>query len=123
LRARFEADYARLYGAGAITLGTPVEIVALRAVGTGPAAALPASKSGETGIAVTALAPACKRLVRSGSDAEARIEAGIFDDAELRPGQLVQGPALIERWDTSIWVPEAVTASRDGMGSIVLEVL
>ena len=25
-------------------------------------------------------------------------------------------------WDSSIWVPEGVTARRDGLGSIILEV-
>lgn len=121
LRARFEADYAQLYGAGAITLGTPVEIVALRAVGTGPAAAL-ASNASNAPIGETRLAPARKRMVRFGPDADARVEVDIYDDAQLCPGAVIQGPALIERWDTSIWVPEAVTARRDGNGSIVLEV-
>ena len=36
LRARFEEEYTQRYGAGSISKGTPIEVVAIRAVGTGP---------------------------------------------------------------------------------------
>jgi N-methylhydantoinase A len=123
LRSRFEHEYSQRYGAGSITLGTPVEIVALRAVGTGPGGtaglAQPAeAPSGEA----RELRPAATRTVRSGADTGARIEVGIFDDAAIGAGHLVRGPALIERSDTMIWVPEGASAHRDAAGSIILEV-
>ena len=122
LRNRFEREYAQRYGAGSTTLGTPVEIVAIRAVGTG---AVHISSPGASAIdnpqSSTEIAPVRRRLVRSGADIGSRVEAGIFDDAAIGTGQVVCGPALIERWDTSIWVPENMIGRRDGTGSIILE--
>jgi len=123
LRRQFESEYSQRYGAGSITLGTPVEIVSLRAVGTGPATAVsPGAGAGEAGAAPEVIEPERKRLVRSGADADMTLEVAILDEAMLGPGQAVEGPALLERWDTSIWVPEGALARRDGAGSILLEV-
>jgi N-methylhydantoinase A/oxoprolinase/acetone carboxylase beta subunit len=61
--------------------------------------------------------------VRSGADQGAYVEVDVFGDAELAAGWAVRGPALIDRSDTTIWVPDGVRASRDGNGSILLEVL
>jgi N-methylhydantoinase A len=122
LRARFEAEYVRRYGAGSISLGTPIEVVALRAVGTGPADTLPAPPPMDPDMQGQELTPARSRLVRSGTEPGARIRVGVVDDAALQPGGALPGPALIERRDTSIWVPEGVTARRDRSGSIILEV-
>ncbi len=121
LRQRFESEYALRYGAGSITLGTPVEIVSLRAVGTGPGAPRPGKESGNSR-EPELVVPARQRLVRSGAAADMAVEVAILDDAMLGPGQAVAGPALIERWDTSIWVPEGALARREGTDSIVVEV-
>jgi len=122
LRQRFESEYSQRYGAGSITLGTPVEFVSLRAVGTGPAAATAESTSRPSEDGLEILQPERMRQVRSGADANMMIDVAIFDDAMIAPGQGVKGPALIERWDTSIWVPEGALARRDETGSILLEV-
>lgn len=119
---RFKHEYAQRYGAGSISLGTPVEVVALRAVGTGPSVEF---GHGETSIgrsdAEYVVDPVKWRDVRSGAVADARTMVGIFDDAILRIGQKLVGPALIERKDTAIWVPEGMEAFRDASGSILLE--
>lgn len=120
----FRDEYVRRYGAGSITTGTPVELVALRAVGTGPAvldAALPRQPDGARA-APDALRSGRTRAVRVGPDREAYTQVEVFDDAELATGRTVRGPALIDRSDTTIWVPEWARAGRDGNGSIVLEV-
>jgi N-methylhydantoinase A len=122
LRARFEAEYTLRYGAGSISLGTPIEVVALRAVGTGPAEAGLTAPPEAANAPLSQLKPAQSRRVRSGTEPGARIRVGVIEDAALHPGHALPGPALIERWDTSIWVPEGVTARRDGAGSIILEV-
>ena len=123
LRERFEDEYSQRYGAGSITLGTPVELVSLRAVGTGPAAAITDnSAGGAAGEAPQVIRPARSRRVRSGADAAMTQEVGILDEALLAPGQAVTGPVLIERWDTSIWVPQGAIARRDANAAILLEV-
>jgi N-methylhydantoinase A len=119
---RFAREYAQRYGAGSITLGTPVEIVAVRAVGTGPSEAIgPVTQENDAG-AGKEISTSRKREVRAGADAEARIEVGILEYDAIRASQAIRGPALIERWDTSIWVPEGMLARRDGAGSIIVEV-
>jgi len=60
--------------------------------------------------------------VRVGADEAAYVEVDIFGDGELVPGWAVSGPALIDRSDTTIWVPDRVRASKDANGSILLEV-
>jgi N-methylhydantoinase A len=122
LRARFEQEYTQRYGAGSIAMGTPIEIVAIRAVGTGPADVGAAHPPPATAAPAGTIVPAQSRLVRSGTAPGARIRVGVIADAALEAGQSLHGPALIERSDTSIWVPEGVTASRDNAGSIILEV-
>jgi N-methylhydantoinase A len=122
LRARFEEEYGQRYGAGSIAIGTPIEIVAIRAVGTGPAANGLAPLSPPLEAPLATIAPSQSRLVRSGTEPGARIRVGLIADEAIGAGQALPGPALIERWDTSIWVPEGVTARRDCAGSIVLEV-
>ncbi len=121
--AAFREEYVRRYGAGSTMAGTPVELVALRAVGTGPPvlgdASLPRL---DIGAEVDELGAGRTRAVRFGSDETAYVEVGVFDDLELAPGRVVQGPAVIDRSDTTIWVPAGVRASRDGNDSIVLEV-
>lgn len=119
LRARFEQDYASRYGEGAITLGTPIEIVALRAVGEGPAAGL--DRAPQMAVSVGLVQPRSRRFLRSGQDAGSQLEVAVHDDADIGIGQSVDGPALLERWDTAIWVPQGFRAHRDEAGNMVLE--
>jgi N-methylhydantoinase A len=122
LRRRFEQEYAQRYGAGSITLGMPVEVVVIRAVGTGPGAAIGLdSCATEADDVREEVGSARRRRVRSGSEACSKIDTGIFDDTAIDVGDALRGPALIERWDTSIWVPGGVSAYRDRAGSIILE--
>lgn len=121
LRTRFEHDYASRYGEGAITLGTPVEIVALRAVGEGPQAGLDQLNASTTEAVAGSVQPLSRRFVRSGQDAASRLEVCVYDDADICQGQTVDGPALLERWDTAIWVRAGFRTHRDAAGNIVLE--
>src|SRR4029453_5947999 len=96
------------------------ELVALRAVGTGPTAMVAPAANGSGG-SPQFISATISRLGRSGSDAHARIEIGIFEDDAVAMNQAVEGPALIERWDTSIWVPVGYIARRDCAGNLLLE--
>jgi N-methylhydantoinase A len=122
LRARFEEEYVRRYGAGSISLGTPIEVVALRAVGTSPGEVEFSRSQCDTSLPSSALKPAQSRLVRSGTEPGARLRVGVIEDEALQPGLRLEGPALIERRDTAIWVPDGATARRDLSGSVILEV-
>jgi N-methylhydantoinase A len=119
----FREEYAKRYGAGSITMGTPVQLVAVRAVGIG------STIHGELtprldrdGHPAGGIRSGRKRSVRLGVDEDASVDVEVYDDVELIVGQSVVGPALIDRSDTTTWVPLGVRASRDSSGSVVLEV-
>jgi N-methylhydantoinase A len=118
----FRQEYALRYGAGSISLGTPVELVAVRAVGIGSTihGELTPPLDG-TGNGVGELRSDRTRSVRFGAAEDARADVGVYDDDQLVVGQALWGPAIIDRSDTTIWVPDDVRASRDGNGSVVLE--
>jgi N-methylhydantoinase A len=44
----------------------------------------------------------------------------VYDEARFTVGSTVQGPAVIEATDTTIYVPAGVTAERDGFTNIVM---
>lgn len=45
----------------------------------------------------------------------------IFDEARFSVGSTIVGPAIVEAVDTTIYVPERVTATRDELTNIVLD--
>jgi N-methylhydantoinase A len=49
-----------------------------------------------------------------------RRQTPIYDEARFTVGSTVQGPAVIEATDTTIYVPAGVTAERDGFTNIVM---
>ncbi len=66
-----------------------------------------------------AAAPVGRRQVFS-PDLERTIEVAVHDRAELRPGAVVEGPAIIVEAQTSTVVPEGFGAFVDGFGHIEL---
>ncbi len=63
--------------------------------------------------------PMARRQVFS-PQLEQAIEVAVHDRAELRPGAVVEGPAIIVEAQTSTVVPEGFGASIDGFGHIEL---
>jgi N-methylhydantoinase A len=118
---RFRVEYAKRYGSGAIVLGAPVEVVALRAVGIGRT--VHATLDSAERASVSAGRPARRtgtrsvRARRDGSDVVAT-----FDGATLRPGHRVKGPALIDGVDTTIWIPARSSAQMDERSTLHVEV-
>jgi N-methylhydantoinase A len=116
----FHAEYARRYGHGAITLGVPVELVAVRAIGTGRT--VQAQLTRHARVASGPPAPVGTRAVRVGRDPADRREVPVHDGHALLPGHRIQGPALVDGSDTTVWVPPAATARVDGVGTLAIEV-
>jgi N-methylhydantoinase A len=44
---------------------------------------------------------------------DSRIPLPVYDDKLLRPGNVIEGPAIVNAHDTTISVPEGVLARRD----------
>jgi N-methylhydantoinase A len=119
LAADFREEYARRYGRGALVLGTPVELVCLRAIGTGrtPKASLaaPAAAPGTGGARPRPARPrpAGRRAVRVDRGTGGAVTVDVYDAARLRPGHRVGGPALVDGTDTTVWVPPGAVLTVD----------
>jgi len=53
-------------------------------------------------------------------DRHERRSTPIYDEARFSPGSTVDGPAVIEALDTTVYVPEGARATRDPLTNIVL---
>ena len=64
--------------------------------------------------------PAGERAVslRRGLGAE---QVTVYDGASLEPGDSFTGPALVDAPDTTIWVPQAMTARMDANRTLTIE--
>jgi N-methylhydantoinase A len=115
----FRVEYETRYGKGSLVLGAPVELVALRAVGSGETvhARLGVGQAApvEPG---TGPAPTDRRRVgvRRGRD-EAE-EVPVYEGRLLAPGHVIPGPALVDRVDTTVWLPRGSMAQLDAHGTI-----
>jgi N-methylhydantoinase A/oxoprolinase/acetone carboxylase beta subunit/N-methylhydantoinase B/oxoprolinase/acetone carboxylase alpha subunit len=122
LEEMFRAEYGRRYGAGSMMLGAPVELAALRVVGVGanpmpvPDVGRPRRESGDAG------AWAGERSVGVARGSDARSAVLVFDGLLLRRGDVVDGPALIDESDTTIWVPDGSQLEVDATGDLVLTI-
>jgi N-methylhydantoinase A len=111
LAERFTEAHRRVYFHGGEP-GRRVEIIGLRCTIRRRLEALPAFRERPTTLPRPADLP-----VRVGT---ADIRAALRDAAGLAAGETVAGPALIEGYSSSIWVPPGWTAERDASGNILM---
>jgi N-methylhydantoinase A len=111
LAERFTAAHRRLYMHGGEP-GRRVEIVGLRFGVRRPLETMPAFR---------------ERAVLSSHPGQAPVQAGggrmmarLVDAAGLSPGEAIAGPALIEGYSSSTWVPPGWRAVPDAHGNILL---
>ncbi|MFI2477847.1 hydantoinase/oxoprolinase family protein [Nocardia xishanensis] len=119
VRDAFLEAYALRYGRGAIMMETPIELAALRAIGTGAVsrAAMPIDLDGVAhGTPATPIGIRAVRLERHEAS-----PTSVFVASELRPGHRIDGPALIDDTDTTLFVPSGGTVHVDKRHSLNLE--
>lgn len=114
LRDDFLAAYERLFGPGTSSPGAGIEASTLRLNATGLIAA-PALEP-EPAIERVA-APAGEREVWC----QGRRLVAARHLAPLPPGSRLEGPALVDGWGHTAWVPPGVRARVDGFRSLVME--
>jgi N-methylhydantoinase A len=123
LIARFEAEYERVFGAGAGYPGAGYVITALRVVGRAPRTELSLARNEDEGVASGA--EAAKKGERGvifyESSGMERVQTPIYDGAKLTRGDCVSGPSVIEYVDTTVVVHAGQKAGVDGFGSLVVE--
>lgn len=118
LQSRFLQLYENTYGAGTAWSDMPERLVNYTVTVRGkirnpPLESLPSD-------------PCDDAAMRKGTrpvylpDRHERMEIPIYDETLFSVGSTVQGPAVIEAIDTTIYVPAGVTAERDELTNIVL---
>jgi N-methylhydantoinase A len=105
MRAKFEAAYLALYGRTEPAL--PVECVSWQVIVAGPRPVLDLTQQG------AATEGALHRGTRRAWFGGAYVETPVLDRLALRPGESVQGPALIEERECTLVLPPGATALCD----------
>ena len=116
---QFTKEYAARYGRGALVSGAPVEIVAMRAIGTGRT--VRARLDRRPADARGAPAASGSRRIHQGPH-DAPVEAAVVRGSDIRPGHTLTGPAIVDAADTTIWIPAGTSARVDGYGTFDLEI-
>ena len=123
LHEAFREEYVRRFGAGAVALGVAIEVMTLRAIGSAAE-----SGAGEHAWAPAGEAPtreaaaestARSRPVRIARDAEP-IAVPVHRTAGLVVGSRLEGPALVDAGDTTVWIPPGHDAALDERGSLFI---
>jgi N-methylhydantoinase A len=117
LTERFMAEYGRVYGAGAAWEGFPIVLHTARVVVTGVTEKPPIGTA--DGDRTSAAEPSGEREItlRRGS-----YTATTYDGPALRPGAVIDGPALVDDVDTTLLVPDGDRLEIDAMGNYVFTV-
>ncbi|WP_408587930.1 hydantoinase/oxoprolinase family protein [Novosphingobium sp.] len=114
---RFQSRYAEQYGLAGVTGESQVEISNVRVIGIGrtvravlPDTLRPRDTKGEA-------SAKGHRTVYVGHGKQ--VEVPVFDAEQLRPGDVVVGPALLDKVDTTLWAPAGATVSIEPNGSLI----
>ncbi|MGO8861854.1 MAG: hydantoinase/oxoprolinase family protein [Acidimicrobiales bacterium] len=118
----FKEEYARRYGRGSIVLGAPVELVSLRAVGSGRTVRASFQAGHAESVADgTRAEPVGSRSVRLERGAGGTRAVAVYDGESLVPGHALDGPALIDGSDSTVFVPEHAALTVSPQGTFVVE--
>ncbi|HWM68917.1 MAG TPA: hydantoinase/oxoprolinase family protein [Steroidobacteraceae bacterium] len=118
----FTSEYQRRYGQGALVSGAPVELVSLRAVGRGRTVRAELVHSSPNPAAKTQQKHQRQIWVGDGSQVQP-MNVDVLSSVDLRPGEVIQGPALLDGADTTIWIPPRVAARLSEHRTIDMEVM
>lgn len=115
---RFVQLYERTYGAGTAWTAMPQQLVNYTVTVTG---AMPSPELEPLPAAPSAPGDMLKgeREIYLPTERERR-PTPIYDDARFTVGSIIDGPAVIEATDTTVYVPAGVVAERDALKNIVL---
>jgi N-methylhydantoinase A len=115
----FREEYLRRFGAASTTTSGIVELVGIRAVGIGRMAQAEDTISVDAGEACEARPSGARPVsLKRGMAAE---PVSVYDEDALKPGESLAGPALVDSPDTTIWIPEGMTARMDARRNLSVE--
>ena len=105
----FHARHERLYGFRDADSPVDITTVRLRATAPSPRVAFPEIADGP------APEPRGRRSVYLGGE---WMDAALHDRGELRAGNRIAGPAIVEQEDSTVWLPPGWEATVDAIGSL-----
>jgi N-methylhydantoinase A len=107
---QFTRRYGQLYGEGALLAGGRIEIELYRVVGTLPVAPITFPAHEPAGADCSA---ALKGERSAYFEPDGFTATGVYDGDALRCGNIVQGPAIVERMGDSVVIPTGYRAEVD----------
>jgi N-methylhydantoinase A len=114
LRQRFDESYRAIYGQAE---RKPLEIINVRVTVVGQTYKPPLASIGEAKRSDVAK-PASRRKVFLDGEV---FDVGVFRRADLAWGERFDGPAIIEQYDTTVFVPPGFACEVDRYGTIIGE--
>jgi N-methylhydantoinase A len=112
--AAFHQTYEQTYGY--VDRAAPIELVDLRLQLVG-AVPRPAPPPPAAVVPRELAAPARRRVYFDGGF----VDAGVFPRAELSPGSAFSGPAIVEQYDTTTFLPPGFRMRVDAWGNLIGE--
>jgi N-methylhydantoinase A len=116
LRDRFIARYEEVYGEGTAWTGAPVVLFDLSITATAKEAT-PRFRDWESGSASPQ--PTSTRQITDPGTREL-VNVPVLSDESIGAGAKIEGPAIVDGGDTTMFIPAGVDASRDSLGCLVL---
>jgi N-methylhydantoinase A len=113
LAEAFHARHERRYGYA--SRDERVELAAVRVTAIGRSGSLPAA------VPPSGAAAAARTGERRVWDAGAFALASVYDRDRLGSGATLAGPAIVEQYDTTTWIPRGWTATVDLHANLILE--
>jgi len=115
----FRKEYERVYGAGTAWEGVSTTMVTYSVVATVRRDSPSVYRAVTTKNPPSAARSATSRPVYiPGSDHVSDVP--VYTSSALSVGSMIEGPAIVDLTDTTIWVPPDVTANRDSYNNTVL---
>ncbi|MEJ6010441.1 hydantoinase/oxoprolinase family protein [Novosphingobium aquae] len=115
LATRFRTSYAKNFGVSSLTANTPIELSTLRVTGVGKTirAVLPQSPHVEAGGGLNAIGSRDIYL-----DPDHPTAVPVYAAVDFRTGHRLEGPALVDVGDTTLWAPAGTSVELIAGGTL-----
>ncbi len=119
IRSAFHDRHDRLYGYALREEGTPVQLVSLRLAATGETGKPPVRHEPDAGPDASHALKGRRPVFQPPDDAFA--DTPVYDGDRLRHGNRLEGPAIVERITTTVFVPRGFALTVDPLGGLMME--
>ena len=120
LRADFHDVHEREYSRRFEESDIEIPNVRVRGIGLMPELETPETERGEQAPAAEALRHEGMAWFRVGGELK-QAATRYYDRAALRAGNRIEGPAIVDQYDSTTVIPPGLSASVDGFGNIIIE--